>query len=134
MAVSAQTYSQATGDQRLSSREAAYAIANAAEEKKAQDTLVLDVRKVTVLADFFVICAVSSPPQIKAVVDNVEQTMAALGYKAHTVEGKIEGRWVLLDYGQVIVHVLQERERSLYNLERFWNHALIVERSNWVNA
>jgi ribosome-associated protein len=134
MAVSAQTQSNFVGDNRASSREAAYAAANAAEGKKSEGTIVLDVRKVTVLADFFVICGASSSAQIKAIVDNVEHTLSKLGYKADAVEGKMEGRWVLLDYGPIIVHVLQERERSLYNLERFWNHALIVNRSNWLET
>ena len=134
MALSAQTHSQLVSDYRVSSREAAYAAANIAEGKKAEGTIVLDVRKVTVLADFFVICGASSPAQVKAIVDNIEKTLASLGYRAHTVEGKMEARWVLLDFGQIIIHVLQERERSLYNLERFWNHALIVDRSSWLEA
>ena len=134
MAVSVHTHSQLAGDYRLSSRQAAYAAANGAESKKAEGTIVMDVRKVTVLADFFVICGASSPAQVKAIVDNIEKILVHLGYHARTVEGKTEGRWVLLDFGQIIVHVLQERERSLYNLERFWNHALIVDRSSWVDA
>jgi len=134
MAVSVHTHSQLAGDYRLSSRQAAYAAANGAENKKAEGTIVLDVRKVTVLADFFVICGASSPTQVKAIVHNIEHTLARLGYPAKTVEGKMEGRWVLLDFGNIIVHVLQERERSLYNLERFWNHALIVDRASWLET
>jgi ribosome-associated protein len=134
MALSAQTQSQFAHDYRVSSREAAYAAANIAEGKKADGTIVLDVRKVTVLADFFVICGASSPAQVKAIVDNIEQSLSSLGYRTRKVEGKTEARWVLLDCGQIIVHVLQERERSFYSLERFWNHALIVDRSIWVDA
>ncbi len=133
MAVSAQPHSQLADNGLASPRKAAYAAANVAESKKALSTIVMDVRKVTVLADFFVICGASSPTQVKAIVDNIEHTLARLGYRAHTVEGKMEGRWVLLDFGHIIVHVLQERERSLYNLERFWNHALIVDRSSWLD-
>src|SRR5271170_3151374 len=113
MALSAQSQSQFVGDSRVSSREAAYAAANIAESKKAQGTIVLDVRKVTALADFFVICGATSPAQVKAIVDNIEQKLAGLGYGAQAVEGKTEARWVLLDCGQIIIHVLQERERSL---------------------
>ncbi len=50
------------------------------------------------------------------------------------MEGKTECRWVLLDFGSIIIHVLQERERSIYNLERFWNHALIVNKADWIKA
>jgi len=134
MAVSAQIHFQLAGDYSVSPRQAAYAAANVAESKKAEGTIVMDVRKVTVLADFFVICGASSPMQVKAIVDNIEKTLAPLGYHARIVEGKMEGRWVLLDFGQIIVHVLQEHERSLYSLERFWNHALIVDRSSWVDS
>jgi ribosome-associated protein len=134
MAVITQTHSQLVGESIVSARQAAYAAANSAENKKAAGTIVMDVRKVTVLADFFVICGASSPAQVKGIVDNIEKTLAQLGYHAAAIEGKMEGRWVLLDFGQIIVHVLQERERSLYSLERFWNHALIVDRSSWLET
>jgi len=134
MVLSSRTQSLFISDNRVASREAAYAAANLAEGKKAEGTIVLDVRKVTALADFFVICGANSPAQVKAIVDNIEQKLASLGFSAQAIEGKTEARWVLLDYGQIIVHVLQEKERSLYNLERFWNHALIVDRSAWLDA
>ena len=57
-----------------------------------------------------------------------------MGMRPSSVEGKVEGRWVLLDYGDIIIHVLQEKERSFYKLEQFWNHALIVDRKEWASA
>jgi ribosome-associated protein len=134
MAVSAQVQFQSADECLVPPRQAAYAAANSAESKKAEGTIVLDVRKVTVLADFFVICGASSPAQVRAIVDNVEKILTHLGYHVQTIEGKMEGRWVLLDFGPIIVHVLQERERSLYSLERFWNHALIVDRASWLDT
>ena len=133
MVVGAQTNSLAAEGSIFSSRQAAYAAANAAETKKALGTLILDVRKVTVLADFFVICGASSQSQVKAIVSSIEKTFDSLGFKALTVEGKTEGRWVLMDFGSVMVHVLQERERAFYSLEKFWNHALIVDKTSWSN-
>ncbi len=122
----------------ISAREAAYAAANAAESKKAHGTVVLDVRQVTLIADFFVITGGNSASQVRAVVEAVAEELSALAYKNGSVQGKQDARWVLLDYGDVIIHVLQEKERSFYKLEQFWNHALIIpkeewDEENWVN-
>ncbi len=114
--------------------QAAYAAANACESKKANDTVVLDVGQITLLADYFVVTGGDSPNQVKAIVEAVDQRLSQLGYPIKSVEGKAEGRWVLLDYGDIIVHVLHERERSFYKLEQFWNHALIVDRKKWFEA
>jgi ribosome-associated protein len=116
----------------LDSRTAAYLAANACESKKANSTMVLDVSKVTLLADYFVITGGESAAQIRAIVEAVDDSLAQEGFKAKSIEGKTEGRWVLLDFGSVIVHVLQEKERNFYKIEQFWNHALIVDREEWV--
>jgi len=116
----------------LDSRTAAYLAANACESKKANSTMVLDVSKVTLLADYFVITGGDSAAQIRAIVDAVDHTLSEEGFKAKSIEGKTESRWVLLDFGSVIVHVLQEKERNFYKIEQFWNHALIVDREEWV--
>lgn len=116
----------------IDSRSAAFIAANIAETKKGIGTLVLDVRKVTLLADYFVIVGGDSTTQIRAVVDAVDEGLSELGYPPNSVEGKKDGRWVLLDFGDVIVHVLQDKERNYYRLEQFWNHALIVNRKEWV--
>jgi ribosome-associated protein len=105
--------------------------ANAAETKKAHGTVVLDVRQVTVLADYFVITGGDSINQVKAVVDAIDEGLEKAGHAHRSIEGKSDGRWVLLDYGDIIVHVLHEKERSYYKLEQFWNHALIVDRKEW---
>jgi ribosome-associated protein len=108
--------------------------ANAAESKKAHGTVILDVSRVTLLADFFVITGADTASQVRAIIEAVDKKLAELGYQVRSVEGKTEGRWVLLDYGDIIVHVLQEKERSFYKLEQFWNHALIVDRKEWLKA
>ncbi len=111
--------------------------ANAAEAKKSLGTIVLDVRQVTLIADYFVIAGGDSTNQVRAIVDSVDEQLSKLGYGQRKVEGMQDGRWVLLDYGDIIVHVLHEKERSFYKLEQFWNHGLIVpkvewDRSDWV--
>jgi len=116
----------------VDSRRAAFAAANAAEAKKAHGTIVMDVSKVTLLADYFVITGGDSATQVKAIVAAVDQEAQALGYSLRSLEGKTDSRWVLMDYGDIIVHVLQDKERSFYKLEQFWNHALIVDRKQWL--
>jgi len=134
MVVGAQTNSVAAQGSIFTSRQAAYEAANVAESKKSLSTLVLDVRKVTILADFFVICGASSQSQARAIVNSIEKMLESLGFKPLNVEGKTEGRWILMDFGSVMVHVLQEQERTFYNLEKFWNHALIVDKTSWSNT
>lgn len=115
----------------IDSREATFVAANAAEAKKAHGTIVLDVRQVTLIADYFVIAGGDSANQVRAIVDSVDIELSKLGYNQRSIEGKQDGRWVLLDYGDIIVHVLHERERNFYKLEQFWNHGLIVPREEW---
>jgi ribosome-associated protein len=117
----------------ISARKAAYAAANAAEDKKAHGTLVLDVRQVTVIAEYFVITGGDNPNQVRAIVESIGESLTKLGYRQGFVQGKQEGRWVLLDHGDVIIHVLQDKERNFYKLEQFWNHALIVPVEEWRN-
>jgi ribosome-associated protein len=112
----------------VDSRCAALAAEDAAETKKANGTIVLDVRQVTLLADYFVVTGGDSANQVKAIAEAVDEKMSELGYPARSIEGKTEGRWLLLDYGDIIVHVLQDKERFYYKLEQFWNNALVVHR------
>lgn len=115
----------------VDSRTAAFIAANACEDKKGKGTLVLDVRQVTLLADYFVITGGESASQVRAIVDAIDEKLAPHGCKAIGSEGRKEARWVLVDYGDIIVHVLQEKERNFYKLEQFWNHGLIVDRHEW---
>jgi ribosome-associated protein len=115
----------------VEAREAAFVAANAAETKKAHGTIILDVRQVTLITDYFVITGGDTANQVRAIVDAVDEQLSKLGYSQRSVEGKKDGRWVLLDYGDIIVHVLHEKERNFYKLEQFWNHALIVQREEW---
>ncbi|MFA7336583.1 MAG: ribosome silencing factor [Candidatus Obscuribacterales bacterium] len=116
----------------IDARTAAFLAANACESKLAQSTVVLDVASVTVLAEYFVFAGGESAAQVKAIANAVDQALGSHDFKRKSIEGMSEARWVLLDYGSVIVHVLQEKERSFYKIEQFWNHALIVDRQEWV--
>lgn len=109
----------------------AFAAAQAADRKKSKSTVVLDVSKVTLMADYFIFAGGESKAQVKAIAEEVRMTLNKLGRPDRVVEGLTEARWVLLDYGDVIVHILQDKERDYYKLEQFWNHALVVDSKEW---
>lgn len=91
------------------------------DEKKAKDIVIVDISKLTVIADHFVICSGRSNTQVKALVDIVDEGMSKEGYEPLRTEGKQEGRWAVLDYGDVIVHIFYEETRNLYSLENLWS-------------
>ena len=101
-------------------RELALVAANAAADKKASDVIVLDVSDQLVITDCFVIASAPNERQVGAIVDNVEEKMRDAGTKPVRREGAREGRWVLLDFVDVVVHVQHAEERAFYGLERLW--------------
>lgn len=112
----------------MTSAELARLAALAADDKKAKNVVILDIGPISTITDYFVICHGSSSVQVKAIVDQVaERVRDAEGRHPHHVEGYAGARWVLLDYGDVVIHVFQEHEREFYNLERLWGDAKMVE-------
>jgi ribosome-associated protein len=101
-------------------RELALVAANAAADKKASDVIVLDVSDQLVITDCFVIASAPNERLVGAIVDNVEEKMRDAGTKPVRREGAREGRWVLLDFVDVVVHVQHAEERAFYGLERLW--------------
>jgi len=108
-------------------RELALVAANAAADKKASDVLVLDVSDQLVITDCFVIASASNERQVNAIVDGVEEKMREAGSKPVRREGTREGRWVLLDFVDVVVHVQHAEERTFYSLERLWKDCPRIE-------
>jgi len=98
----------------------------AAEDKKAWDVTVLDIREVSVIADYFVICSGRSSTHVQAIAENIQEKLGEKGLPVLRREGFRECGWVLLDYGDVVVHVFREAERQFYNLERLWGDARVV--------
>jgi ribosome-associated protein len=109
------------------SREVAIAAARAAADKQAVDIVILDVRELIVITDYFVIATASSRRQIRSVVDEIERAVREEEGKPIRREGEPEGGWWLLDYFDVVVHVFGEEERDYYDLERLWRDAPRVE-------
>lgn len=109
------------------SRQIALWCVEAAEERKANEIVVLDLREISLVADYFVICDGRSNVQVRAIAEHIEEFLEERGVKPLHHEGMRQGYWVLLDYGSVVVHVFREEERRFYNLERLWGDAEIVE-------
>ena len=109
--------------------ELARAVAAAADEKSATDVVILDVGPVLGICDLFVVATAANDRQVRAVVDHVEARVAErFGRRPLAVEGADARRWVLIDYGEVVVHVFQSEERSTYRLERLYGDAPRVDR------
>jgi len=100
---------------------------SAAEDKKANDIVVLDLRKAAGFTDYFVICSGQNPRQIRAIADAVTDTLASHAAKPAHVEGYERSEWVLLDYFDFIVHVFAPETRLFYRLERLWGNAERIE-------
>jgi ribosome-associated protein len=109
------------------SRELALVAANAAADKKAHDIIVLDVSDQLIITDCFVIASAHNERQVNAIVDGVEEKMREAGVKPVRREGTREGRWVLLDFVDVVVHVQHSEERTFYALERLWKDCPRIE-------
>jgi ribosome-associated protein len=99
----------------------------AAESKKATDFKVLDLAGVTSFADYFVICTGANQRQVQAIGDEVALQLKEAGELPNSVEGYTQAEWVLLDYGDLLIHVFSTKARDYYGLERLWRHARTVE-------
>ena len=96
-------------------------------EKKALDIKVIDVRKITTLTDFFVICTSESQPQTRAITDHINEQLQKDGIKAWHIEGYEYLDWVLMDYINIVVHVFSRESRDYYELERLWADGYITQ-------
>jgi ribosome-associated protein len=103
------------------------AIVSAAQDKLAEEITVLDLREAEAMADYFIICGGETDVQNRAIGDAIVDTCAELGTKPWHCEGEIEGRWVLLDYSDVVVHIMLPNLRTYYNLETMWAKGKRIE-------
>lgn len=95
----------------------------AANEKKAIDTIILDIKKLSFVADYFVICSGNSETQVQAIANEIKETMNKNEINIRGIVGLKHARWVLIDLGDIIVHVFHRDDRNFYNLERLWADA-----------
>ncbi|MCP4267291.1 MAG: ribosome silencing factor [Candidatus Brocadiaceae bacterium] len=97
--------------------------AKVADQKKARDILILDISKLSSVTDYFVICTGINERQLYAIADEIEKQLKALSVKKFGMEGNREAKWILIDYGSVIVHLFDKEMRSYYELELLWGDA-----------
>ncbi len=119
----------------LNSHELACAIAQFLDDKLGKDIKILNISHVSSLADYFVIVSGESTPQVKALMETtkekVKKTFTRLPLR---MENDAKNRWNLLDYGDVVVHILHKEERQTYALEKFWSHAFSISEEEWREA
>jgi ribosome-associated protein len=116
----------AAGRWNLESLDLAKRILDLASDKLAENLVLLDIRALTSIADYFVICSGGSDRQVRAISRQIRDSLALEGEKALHEEGESDAEWILLDYGSVIVHIFTPKERDYYRLERLWAGASAV--------
>ena len=103
------------------------AVIEAARDKKANDIVVLDLRKAGAFTDFFVICSGANPRQVQAIADGIEEGLKAHKQRPSMVEGYARAEWVLIDYFDFVIHVFSKHARDFYGLDRLWGSAARIE-------
>lgn len=98
-------------------------------DKKARNILVLDLRKVASFTSFFILCTGMSSPHLKSIEENLMETLKKKDFRRYGTEGTPESRWILMDYGDIMVHIFEKEARNYYNLERMWADAKVVWKS-----
>jgi ribosome-associated protein len=109
------------------SREMAKTACHALSEKKAEDLRVIEISEISPLADYFIIATGSNTNQIQAMVDAVDEALTKAGHPVKQIEGNRNSSWVLMDYGDIIVHIFSQEDRLFYNLEKIWTDGKRIE-------
>lgn len=98
------------------------------EDTKAKDILLFDLREKTIVADYYIVCSGTSMPHIRAIAEHVRKAMSERGLRPRGMDGQPESRWMVLDYGLILVHILEPEMRNFYALEQLWDEGRIIER------
>ena len=118
---------------RIDSNKFACIIARILDDKLAKNIAVLNISQVSSLADYFVICSADSTPQVKSLTAYTKEKIKELFRRyPNGEENDLKNRWNLIDYGDVVVHILHKEERETYAIEKFWNHACVVTEDVWM--
>lgn len=118
----------------MESKEILELAVKAADSKRAEDIMALDVSQVSIMADYFVIMDANSKRQVQAIAEIVVEQAHKNNVVVKSVEGKQAANWILVDLGDVIVHVFQKDQRQFYNLEKLWSQAPLVPIDQWTEA
>ena len=118
----------------MTQKEIVTEIVKALDSKKAEDIQVLEIKDLTIIADYFIIANGTSSTQTKALADEVEYKLKEQGVVPQRIEGYQGANWIILDYADIVVHVFYKETRSFYNLERLWKDALSHDVSEYIKA
>lgn len=117
----------------ITSYKFACVVARILDEKVAKDISILNISNVSSFADYFVICSAQTNTQVKALTENLaDKIKSTFGRLPIGKENDARNRWNLIDYGDVVVHVLHQEDREAYAIEKFWNHAFSIPRETWL--
>lgn len=108
------------GETMNQAKEMARLAVEALEDKKAVDVRILNIEQISTLADYFIIASGTNRNQVQAMADNVEETLGKAGYQIRQTEGYQNANWILMDYGDLVIHLFDEENRLFYDLERIW--------------
>ncbi|HIS31190.1 MAG TPA: ribosome silencing factor [Candidatus Limivivens intestinipullorum] len=108
-------------------KEMAKLACKALEDKKAEDIKTLNISKISVLADYFIIAGGTNRNQVQAMADNVEEVLGKAGYHPRQIEGYQNANWILMDYGDIVVHLFDKENRLFFDLEKVWADASVVK-------
>ena len=114
----------------MSARELAKLIVHSLEEKKAEDIRIIDISKISTIADYFIIANGTNRNQVQALADNVGEDCHKAEYALHQTEGYNSANWILMDYSDVIVHIFSKEDRLFYDLERIWRDGVPVDKAS----
>lgn len=128
------TYEIRKESDNMQQNETLKAIVECLDRKKAEDIKVLKITELTILADYFVIADGTSNTQTRALADEVEVKLKELGLPPNQIQGTAGCGWVILDYGDIVVHVFNREQRDFYNLERLWADGEEIDISEWVTV
>ncbi len=112
----------------MSSKEIARMACEALEDKKALEVKIINIEKVSTLADYFIIASGSNRNQVQAMADNVEEILGKAQIEPKQIEGYQNANWILMDYRDVVIHIFDEENRLFYDLERIWRVTILIEK------
>ena len=120
-------------DTKINSYKFACAVARFLDDKIANDISILNISNVSSFADYFVICSAQTNTQVKSLTENLsEKVKSTFSRLPMGKENDVKNRWNLIDYGDVVVHILHQDERQTYAIEKFWNHAFSIPKETWL--
>ncbi|UDM32596.1 ribosome silencing factor [Lentilactobacillus laojiaonis] len=116
----------------MDTKEIAQIAVRAADSKRAEDIVVMDMEQISLMADYFVIVDANSNRQVKSIAEEIVDQVEESGIDVKSISGKESAKWILIDLGDVIIHVFQKDEREYYNLEKLWSDAPLVNITEWI--